>query len=372
MILGIDPSTYFEVLSHGAEFSLSGRKVDPLKLLKEQGVSYLRIRVWKDPYGPNREPYLGGTCDYENYRKLARLGLGLGYKIVLDPHFSDFWCDPGKQTMPKGWETLSEEVLLARLKEYCDELFEASRRDGVVPACIQLGNEITNGMLWPYARLSEGTPRKNYDKLANVLKTIAAAAHRHLPAARLILHLERSGDNAIYREFFDQMGRHKVPFDVIGMSYYPYWHGTFDAFFHNLDDMKGRYGKPIMIMETGYGFTIEDYLKERDEKSHLVVNPDFIEGMGSALPYPLSPLGQKSFVKELLSRAEAHGVSAIFYWEPFWLPGPGICWSSPAGLSYIKETGKSTRNEWANQCLFDYQGQALPALFEFASPKGGK
>lgn len=372
MILGIDPSTYFEVLASGAKFSSGGLPVDPLKLLKKQGVSELRIRVWKNPYGPKGEPYLGGTCDYSNYRKLAQLGQSLGYQIVLDPHFSDFWCDPGKQTMPKGWEKLSENALLAKLKEYCETLFAESRADGIIPSYIQLGNEITNGLLWPYGKLGEGSPRKNYDKLATILKTIAAAAKLKLPESKLIIHLERSGDNVIYREFFDQMERLHVPFDVIGMSYYPYWHGTMEAFLHNLDDVKQRYKKPIMIMETGYGFTMEDYLCSPDGKSELVVNPEFVKGMPSPLPYPLSPAGQKAFLSGLLKTAEDHGVVGVFYWEPFWIPGPGVSWSSIEGLAYIGESGKPTRNEWANQCLFDYEGRALPALSVFRTPKGGK
>lgn len=373
MILGIDASGYFETLASGVSYFAHGQPVEPLKLLADQGVHYLRIRVWKNPYSLEGKPYHGGGCDYANYIKLSKLAMGLGYSIVLDPHMSDFWTDPAKQTMPKGWEKLNEAELLKAVNDYTYGLFSDSKRDGVSPAYIQLGNEITNGMLWPYAHLGEGSPRAHYDHLVKILKIMSANARKVFPKAQLIIHLERSQDNAVYREFFDQMVLAKVDYDIIGMSYYPYWHGGFDTLFANIDDMESRYGKAVMIMETSYAFTLDDYIKDPDGKSKLVLSPESVRALPYALPEPLTPEGQVAFLKKLLALAKQHHVLGLFYWEPFWIPGKKTTsWSSLEGVAYTGESHAGTRNEVANQCLFGYDGEALPGLYEWKLPKGGK
>lgn len=370
MILGVDTSTYFESKKFGSRYFKNGHEVEPLDIFRDNGVSLMRIRVWKDPYDENGKPYLGGTCDYANYIKLAKLAISKGYKIVLDPHFSDFWCDPHKQMMPKGWENLSENELLSALKEYAHKLFIDSKNDGVYPSYIQLGNEITLGTLWPYAKVDGDLPRKGYDKLIKVLKIFSKEARDIFPEAKLIIHLERSFDNVIYREFFDNVIP-EVDFDIIGMSYYPYWHKTMKHLFANVDDLKKRYSKEIMIVEVGYGFTLEDYVKEALDDSSLVITQDMIDSNDAKIEFPLTPEGQKAFLDTLLPLAEAHGISGIIYWEPIWIPGEGICWASKEGQKYINELKGGTRNEWANQCLFDYSGNALPALDSFKITKEG-
>lgn len=362
MILGIDVSTLRESRRLGSRFYKNGAEVDPLRdLVTHNGVSMVRLRVWVNPYDENGNPYLGGTCDFENYVALAKEAKALGCKILLDPHFSDFWCDPNKQPTPKAWAKLSEEELLVTLRAYCKNLFESCVKEGVAPDMVQLGNEITNGMLWPYAQLSPHMPRKDYSRLIRCLKIISEEAHLALPNAKRVIHLERSFDNAIYREYFDAVTP-EVDFEIIGMSYYPYWHHGFDELLANVDDMKARYGKDVIIAETGYGFTLEDYVKEALDDSHLVVTEDFIAEQGASLPFPLTPEGQAAFIKELIRLCKEHGVAGIFYWEPFWIPGEGICWASKAAQAYIGEKKAGTRNEWANQCFYDYQGNALPSL----------
>ena len=372
MILGVDVSTLREARRLGCVWKKDGRSVDPLRdIASHNGVSLVRLRLWVDPYDEKKTPYLGGTCDFENFIALAKEAKELGCKIDLDPHFSDFWCDPGKQTLPKAWQHLDEEELLDVLRKYCRKTFEDCRDNGIVPEIVQLGNEVTNGMLWPYAKLTDGNPRGNYDRLIKALSIISEEARLAFPECKRLIHLERSYDNATYREYFDQVAP-KVPFEIIGMSYYPYWHHGFDELFANVDDMKARYGKEVAIIETGYGFTMEDYVVQPQDDSTLVVTEEFLKEQGAKLPYPLTPEGQASFVEELLRLGEKHHLYAICYWEPFWIPGEGICWASKAGQRYIHETKAGTRNEWANQCFYDYQGNSLPALAKFCLPKGGK
>lgn len=369
MILGVDVSTLPESRRLGAIYRKHGIEVNPLEdIVVHNGVSMVRLRVWVDPYSEDGEPYLGGTCDFKNYVEVAKEAKALGCGILLDPHFSDFWVDPAKQTLPKAWKDVPTEKLPDTLRAYCKQLFQACKDNGVEPDWIQMGNEITNGILWPYAKLTDGSPRGNYDHLAIALGIVAEEARLAFPKIRRMIHLERSYDNVVYREFFDHIVP-KVDFEIIGMSYYPYWHHGFDEMFANLADIRDRYGKAMVIVETGYGFTLEDYVDQPLDNSTLCVTEDSIAEFGGTKPFPLTPEGQVCFIEELLRRAKENGVEAIFYWEPFWIPGDGVCWASRAGQDYIHENKASTRNEWANQCLYDYEGNSLPALEAFSLKK---
>ena len=117
-------------------------------------------------------------------------------------------------------------------------------------------------------------------------------------------------------------------------------------------------------MELGYGFTVRPYTQGGEEK-RLVIDADRAYVKGFTEKYPITPEGQAAFVRDFLRGARQAGLDGVYYWEPLWLPGEGICWASEAGQKYINEEGKSTANEWANQCLFDYEGEKLPAFDEF-------
>ncbi len=364
MRLGADISTYLEELRHGAVFRRDGRVTDPLDELRKNGVDCVRLRLWNDPYSEDGKPYLAGTCDINNFIELAQLVTGKGFSVMLDFHYSDFWADPGKQFIPKAWRGLDAVGLERAVYDFtCDTLLRLNH-EGISPAYIQVGNEITNGMLWPAGRLDESTrPRGNYDALCRLLDAGSLACREISPQSRLILHLERSHDKAVYREFLSETAARGVDYDILGVSYYPYWHGTMDQLFDNLNACRA-FGKDIMIVETGYGFTFESYISGGGE-ARLVVDANRLSQLGLQMKYPLSPEGQAGFVRELLARAKSSGLAAVFWWEPLWLPGEGICWASEAGQDYICESGKSTANEWANQCLFDYSGNMLPAFDEF-------
>ena len=364
MFLGIDVSTWFDEMSHGAVYLDGETPMEPLEAFRHNGVDHMRIRLWNNPSSPEGKPYLAGDCDLDNFLRLAHLAVDKGYKLLLDFHYSDFWADPSKQTIPKDWAGLDLEGLAGAVYAFTKDSLEAIKADGLDLSLIQVGNEITNGMLWPVGRLDESqTPRGNYPALATLLKAGVKACREVFPRAGLILHLERSYDQKVYTEFFTNMEELGVDYDIIGASYYPYWHGTFDQFFTNMDQCGKRFGKPRMVTEMGYGFTMEDYIQ--NSNGGLVFGEDTKQNFVCELPYPLTPQGQADFVAHFLSLCRAHDITGVFYWEPLWIPGDGICWASEEGQAYIHEEGKSTRNEWANQCLFDYQGRKLPAFDKF-------
>ena len=364
MILGIDASTYLEELEQGAKFYADGVQIDPLDAFLKNGVNWMRIRVWNEPRSGAGEPYLAGTCDMDHYIRLAKLVKRKGYRLLLDFHYSDFWADPAKQMIPKAWTGLDVDAMAEAVYAFTKECLLAAVAADVAPEMIQVGNEITNGILWPVGRLEQADgSRGNYVNFCKLVAAGCRACREILPQAKLVLHLERSNDKAVYQEFFAEMERAEIDYDIIGASYYPYWHGTPEELFANLKDCR-RFGKELMVMELGYGFTTEAYSLGGEEK-RLVIDADRAYVPGFTERYPVTPAGQAAFVEDFLACAKEDGIGGVFYWEPLWLPGEGICWASEAGQAYIHEEGKSTANEWANQCLFDYDGQMLPAFEKY-------
>ncbi len=365
MILGIDASTYLEELEHGVRYFDGDVQIDPLDALRANGVGCMRIRVWNDPHAPDGTPYLAGTCDIDHYIRLGKLAKSKGYRLMLDFHYSDFWADPGKQMIPKAWSSFGIDEMEEAVYSFTKSCLEKACAEDVAPAFVQVGNEITNGMLWPVGRLTEveSGERGNYENLCRLLRAGCRACREVIPKAGIILHLERSNDAAVYQEFFGKMQEAGIDYDIIGASYYPYWHGTPSELFANLAACR-RFGKQIMLVEIGYGFTTKAYVLDGKE-SRLVIDADRANVPGLSQKYPITPRGQADFLRDLLTSAKENGIEAAVYWEPLWLPGDGICWASNAGQAYINEEGKSTANEWANQCLFDYQGKKLPAFDVF-------
>lgn len=361
MILGIDVSTYLEELDHGARFFDGDTQIDPLDAFLHNGVDWMRIRIWNDPYSPDGEAYLAGSCGIDHYIRLATLAKNKGYKLLMDFHYSDFWADPGKQFPPKAWTELDIDGLVEALCDFTRDCLIKARDAGVAPDMIQIGNEITNGILWPLGKLElpDGS-RGNYDNFCRLVSAGCRACREIVPQARIVLHLERSNDQAVYREFFTKMAEAGIDYDIIGASYYPYWHGTPEELFANLRSCR-RFGKELMIMELGYGFTNRPYVQDGEE-TRLVIDSERAYVPGFTELYPITPEGQTAFIRDMLAQAKENEIAGVFYWEPLWLPGEGICWASEAGQAYIHEEGKSTANEWANQCLFDYEGRKLPAF----------
>lgn len=361
MILGVDVSTYLEELEHGAKYYDGTMEIDPLDAFRVNGIDWMRIRVWNDPKSLAGEPYLAGNNDIEEYIRLAKLAKSKGYRLLMDFHYSDFWADPGKQIIPKAWANFGIDEMVDAVYEFTKNCLNKARDAGVAPQMIQVGNEITNGMLWPLGKLEmpDGT-RGNYKNFCRLVDAGCRACREVLPNAKIALHLERSNDRTVYQEFFTEIEKAGISYDIIGASYYPYWHGTPEELFSNLDACR-RFGKERMILELGYGFTTEAYsLGGASQRLVIDANRAYVPGFTEK--YPVSPEGQEAFVRDFLVQAREHDISGVFYWEPLWLPGEGICWASEAGQAYIHEEGKSTTNEWANQCLFDYEGKKLPAF----------
>lgn len=369
MNLGVDLSSYLEEKEFGAKWTYEGRDTNPFDIFSSLGANRARLRLWLDPYSVEGEPYLGGTCDLRKVTEMGKLANSYGMDVMLDFHYSDFWVDPAKQERPKAWAGHEPRQLEKDVYAYTKETLEYLLKEGIRISSVQVGNEITNGMFYDAGGKLRGEApyREGYAQLAAYLKAGLKAVKEVLPNAERVLHLENSGNLLVINEWYSKMEEYGVEYETMGLSYYPYWHGTIDNFFHNITVLK-RFGKKISIVETAYAFTLEDYVE--GATGHLVIGEHNINDFPD-LSYPITKAGQQAFVEDLLSRARNLGVHEVYYWEPAYVPAEGAGWASKAAQAYIHHpVEKKTRNEWANQCLFDYKGNPNPALYVFSNLKG--
>lgn len=359
LIKGMDLSTLQEVEARGGRFSDSAGPGDGLTILRRHGMNWVRLRLWNDPRSERGEPYGAGNCDLARVTAMARRAKAAGCKWLLTIHYSDFWADPGKQIPPKAWRGLDLEAMERAVYEYTRDVLLALADEGLTPDMAAVGNEITNGLLWPLGR---------YPNFANIVRFVNAgirAVRETAPGVPVMLHLDNGGRNDVYRDWFDRyFAAGGADFDVIGLSYYPFWHGPMEGLARNMADLAGRYGRDMIVTETSMGFTLEDY------GAYEGLTPENRKGMAATaerskgIGWPMTPEGQAAFLRDLAAviRAVPDGKCLGFmWWEPAWIPVAGSGWATEAALRYMGETGPDG-NEWANQALFDYEGRALPAL----------
>lgn len=357
-IKGMDLSTLLEVEKCGGKFYDKGKEGDALEILKSYGANAVRLRLWHDPYAQDGTPYGAGTNDLAVTIALAKRALAAGMDFLLDIHYSDFWTDPGKQFIPKAWKDYSVEELEQAMYDYTKEVMEKLKEEQVFPTMVQVGNELSNGMLWPYGQVPE------YENLAKFVSAGirgVRAVDKEIP---IMIHLDNGGNNELYRRWFDEYIKRGEDFQVIGLSYYPFWHGSLQMLEDNMRDIAQRYGKDLIVAEVSMGYTMEDYASyeklEAEERKGYATRPALVE----KIEYPMTKQGQCDFMEDFMNRVknipEGRG-KGFYYWEPAWIPVPGSGWATPASLEYIKDKGPCG-NEWANQALFDYEGNALPAL----------
>ena len=373
MRLGIDASTQLELDEAHPHYFYHGHEIEPWSFMHaHNGCDIMRLRVWNDPYDEEGRPYGGGTSSLERFIVLAKRALNCGYSLLMDFHYSDFWADPGKQNLPKAWRGLNYEETVAALHDFTHDCLKRVKEEGIPLEAVQIGNEITNGICWPHGKLNgggEGKIREGYDRLSGLLQAGVKAVREVYPEAKVVLHLEKSGAVETHDEWYTQISKQGVDFDIIGLSYYPYWHGRLDRLEENIVNLSAKFHKPIWIVEAGYPFTDEPYDPEEAKKlfvSHADNEKQYISYEGDPLPYPYTAKGQKDYFEFLMGLLRRLNVEVLFYWEPFWVPSTHVGWAKAPGMRYEgQEVTREDLNEWANQCLFDYSGETTPAFDVF-------
>jgi arabinogalactan endo-1,4-beta-galactosidase len=318
--IGADVSFLPKCEQDGVVFKEGGQPKDVLAMLREHHYNWVRLRLFVDP-AANKDKL---PNDLAYTLALAKRAHRMGFHLLLDLHYSDTWADPAKQATPVAWSKLKHKQLVEQVRTYTRDVIAALAREDAMPEMVQVGNEITQGMLWPDGKLPD-----NWDNLADLLKAgiagIDAGRGSH-PKPRIMIHIERSGDLDAAEWYVDTLIAHHVPFDVLGLSYYPFWHGGVVRMKDNLHDLALRYHHPIIVAETATNWRPAE------------------ESMQKKLDFPETPEGQRQFLMavDAAVRAIPNGL------------GWGVFWWEPAAVHEL--TGRS---------FFDDAGNALPVLSAF-------
>ncbi|MFG1994101.1 arabinogalactan endo-beta-1,4-galactanase [Actinoplanes sp. NPDC048988] len=342
-VRGADLSFLPQLEEAGGRYrDLRGRVRPAEQILAREGATHMRLRVWVDP--PD------GYSDRARALHLARRAKKAGLKIVLDPHYSDFWADPGKQPIPASWPT-GLPALLTKIHTYTRDLLRDFARQGTPADIIQIGNEITNGLLWPAGQLYPPDGTQQWPAFTDLLKSgIAGAREAAGDHVRVMLHIDRGGKMGDTRWFFDNIATYGVPYDILGQSYYPMWHGSIADLQANLADSATRYGKPILLAEVAYPWTMTD----GDGRGNIVTDPATLPDLDQ---FPATAAGQAAFyerVRQVLLAVPGSLGLGFLAWEPEWIPGVG--W----------EPGAEAPND--NLTQFDFTGRALPSIRAYRRP----
>ena len=349
-IKGADVSIMPELERNGTKFYDNGIEQDGLTILKNHGVNWIRVRIWNNPYVVGPEGVGGGNTDEAKAIEMAKRAKALGMKVLVDFHYSDFWVDPGQQKKPDAWKNDSGDKLVDDVYAYTAKVMQDFNAQGVTPDMVQVGNELNNGMLWPEAQLTEDNPN-GYKFLAKLLNVGLQAVHDNDKDNKVKTMIHLAGvDVNLYHTFFDNLiVKNKVnDFDIIGMSFYPFWHGTMDDLKNTMNDVSAKYNKDVIAVETAFGYTLED---ADFEKNNFGTNEEKVGG------YKATVQGQATGLRDVMATVASVNDNrglGIFYWAPDWVINEKVGWKSNGG-----------GNGWDNLTLFDTKGNALESMDTF-------
>ena len=366
MKLGVDISSLEELEALGPVFTYNGEKIDPLAFLSSHShIKTVRLRIWNDPYDEQGNPYGGGTNDLKTTIKLAERAKALGMNVLLDFHYSDFWVDPSRQILPKAWRGKNYKQVLEELSNFTKKTLLALKEHEIDLLGVQIGNEITHGMMFPFGEVGREYSEENgggFRGHAELLKTASKAVREIYPNTKIILHITHSGIYKIQDWFLSNIMPYDIDFDVLGESYYPYWHAGLPFFKDTMTRIKEKYKKEIWVVEIGYEYieSYPDYKKDLPD----VPESEFVVGdVNGRIPFPKTKEGQAGYIKKLLEVCHEIGVEYAFYWEPCWIYMPHNGWAKPAGERYCgQEPEGEAGNVWAAYTFFDLQGKANPVV----------
>ena len=312
-IVGADASFLRQMESQGVIFKDAGVAKPGLRILKDHGYNWIRLRLFVAPSAlPNDLAYTLAS---------ARDAKALGFKLLLDLHYADDWADPSHEPTPRAWKGLHHAQLTTAVFSYTRDTIRAFRAAGVMPEMVQVGNEVTSGFLWPDGRLPD-----HWDRFANLISAAIRgvdAGRADAPRPRIMIHIDQGGNRETTQWFFDNLKSRGVSFDIIGQSYYPWWQGSLDDLRKNLQFMSKTYGKDIVVAETAYDWRTGEHFPSAKK------------------PFPETPQGQRDFLHALATvafKTPGSRCIGLFWWEPM---APG---------------------DIAKRGLFDDDRNALPAI----------
>ena len=384
-IRGMDISSYIALKEAGVKYyNDKGEEEDLLKILHDNGVNYIRIRIWNDPYNEKGETYGGGSNDVEAGLKIANEAKKYGMKLLLCFHYSDFWADPGVQLVPKAWMDATDdpEKMSQYVYNYTKDTVQQFIDSGAEIGMVQIGNEITNGMLG--IRDKDHSKIWGHEENSRIINSYLSAGSKAVrevaPNALIALHLE-SLSTSKYKNIMNTWERDGVDYDVLGSSYYQFWAGG-KTKTTGLDKLKSvqnlavSKGKLFAVLETSWLNSVED----ADGTANCI-------GASSNIgAYEVGPQGQVDSLTDIYETvlSQDNGLGA-FYWEPSWIPVKagwnnwkenkeiadqyGTGWASAGALGYYSNSKMYYQgrpawggSSWDNQALFDMNGYPLQSL----------
>ena len=369
---GMDASAVLALENSGVKYyNFDGEKQDVFMTLAQAGVNYIRLRVWNDPYDENGNGYGGGNNDVATAITLGQRATQYGMKVCIDFHYSDFWADPKKQFVPKAWEGMDIEEKSDALYNFTLESLTQLLDAGVDVGMVQIGNEINNGM-------SGETDPANIRKLLTAgSKAVREAAVNSGKEILVAVHYTNIDDMKKLDTLLTGLQVKEIDYDIVGLSFYPYWHGTMDDLKNAITHIRNTYGKKVYVAENAYCYTAED----GDGSANSVEGTDDL-----AEGYSASVQGQANEVRDVCAAASEAGAEGVFYWEGTWIPvGPadadnsdlwekyGSGWASSYASGYDpKDAGQYYGGcSWDNQAMFDFTGHPLASLNVFKYLKYG-
>lgn len=375
-IMGMDASCVPALEKSGVTYyNHHGVAQDVFQILSENGINYIRVRVWNDPYDANGNGYGGGNCDIDNAISIGKRATKYGMKLLVDFHYSDFWADPGKQAVPKAWEGLTPHQKRDALYKYTKACLQKLVDAGVDVGMVQIGNE-TNGVFCGERIDADG----GWARICALMNAGATAVRDICPGAPVVLHFTNPEKAGRYEDYCQALASYQVDYDVFASSFYPYWHGSLDNLATVLSAVATKYGKKVMVAETSYAYTPAD----TDFYSNTIGSDS-----ENAANFPFTVQGQANHIREVINTVAnktANGIG-VFYWEGTWISVGGKSYEENAALwekygtgwasSYAAHYDPEDAGKWYggcavdNQALFDENGKALESLKVFALVRSG-
>ena len=370
-IFGMDVSSVIAEENSGVKYyDFEGNETDLFRLLAENGINYIRVRVWNDPYDAEGNGFGGGNCDIATAVEIGKRATAAGQKLLVDFHYSDFWADPGKQMVPRAWKDMSIEEKTEAAYEFTRDCLTQLKEAGVDVGMVQVGNE-TNGTM---------CGEKIWFNIQYLMQAGARATREVFPEALVALHFANPEKADSYATYARKMDYYQVDYDVFATSYYPYWHGTLDNLSAVLTDIAETYGKKVMVVETSYAWT--------DADSDFSANT--IGGNGGIVKdYPFTPQGQANCIRNITDTV-VNGTPAgigVVYWEGAWITVGTNSWEENHELwekygsgwasSYARVYDPADAGKYYggsavdNQTFFDPQGRPLESLKVFRLMREG-
>lgn len=378
-IRGMDVSSVLSLERSGVRYyTADGREEDLFAVLAENGVNYIRVRVWNDPYDSSGNGYGGGNSDVAAAAVIGRRAAEYGMKLLVDFHYSDFWADPSKQKAPKAWSGMNMSEKTAAVRDFTSASLREISGAGADIGMVQIGNETTTGI----------AGETSWMNTSRIMNAGSAAVRAFSPDVMVAVHFTDPQRTDTVMALADSLNRYKVDYDVFAVSYYPYWHGSLDNLSAVLSYPAEKYGKYAMVAETSYAYTLGD------SDGHPNTVSPYTNNTGSDLIWDFTPQGQADEVRSVMNAVnEVPGGLGlgVFYWEGAWITVGDVTALSGAEYSQRLEQNKalweSRGSGWAssfsadfdpddaglwyggsavdNQAFFAPDGRALPSLRVF-------